>query len=309
MTALTATDRVTPRADSCAVAGDVRWAPAKSIWYSAMLLGGVAGVVAYPSWGAAAVTLLLMLATLCLGHSVGMHRLLIHRAFACPRWLEYLLVWLGTLVGMAGPVGMFRIHEIRDWQQQQPDCHSFAKHDVGFWRDAMWQMHCEQRLSHPPDLKIEARVTEDRFYRWLEATWRWQQVPLALALYAMGGIGFVLWGVCLRVAVSLTGHWVTVHFAHTTGERPFPMEGLAIDGRNLPRLGLVTFGEGWHNNHHAFPRSARMGHAGQVDPGWWVVRALMAAGLAWDVRVPDVAAGGTRVTAGRTARGLADGRA
>ncbi|SFI52690.1 acyl-CoA desaturase [Jannaschia pohangensis] len=285
---LTTTDRVTPRPDSSATDAAIVWSAPKSAWFTAMALGGIVGVVFFASWTNLIVTLVLMFLTLWLGHSVGMHRLLIHRSFETPRWLEYLLVWLGTLVGMAGPIGMFHIHEIRDWQQQQPDCHSFAKHDRGFWRDALWQMHYEQVLTHPPDLTIEARVTGDPFYRWLEATWRWQQLPLALLLLASGGIGLVLWGVCLRVAVSLAGHWITVHFAHTVGQRPFAQPGLAVDGRNLPApFGLLTCGESWHNNHHAFPRSARMGHdASQIDPGWWLIRGLAALNLAWDIRVP-----------------------
>jgi stearoyl-CoA desaturase (delta-9 desaturase) len=285
---LSATDRVTPQANSSATQGRVVWAPAKSLWFSAMAVMGLAGVIFFPSWEAAGITLALMLLTLCLGHSVGMHRLLIHRSFETPLWVEHILVYLGTLVGMAGPIGMFHIHEIRDWQQQQPDCHSFAKHDVGFWRDALWQMHYEQVLDHPPVLHIERRVTEDRFFRFLEATWRWQQLPLAAVLFALGGVGFVLWGIGLRVAVSLAGHWITVHFAHTRGERPFVQDDIAIDGRNLPGLGLVTFGEAFHNNHHAFPRSARMGHdPSQIDPGWWVIRTMAALGLAWNIRTPD----------------------
>ena len=88
--------------------------------------------------------------------------------------------------------------------------------------------------------------------------------------------------------MSLAGHWVTVHFAHTRGERPFVQDDIAIDGRNLPALGLVTFGEAFHNNHHAFPRSARMGHdPSQIDPGWWAIRTLAAFGLAWDIHTPD----------------------
>ena len=282
-----ALDRVFPSPGCSAMGGEVRWDAAKSVWWCAMATGGVAGIVLYPSWSAAAITLALLVATLCLGHSVGMHRLLIHRAFATPLWLEHILVYLGTLVGMAGPIGMFRIHEIRDWQQKQPDCHPFAKHDAGFWRDALWQMHCKLDLERPPVLRIERRVLDDRFYRWLERTWRWQQLPLAILLYAWGGIGLVLWGVCLRVALSLAGHWITVHFAHTVGARPHVREDVAADGRNLSGFGLVTFGEAFHNNHHAYPRSARMGHSpGQLDPGWWTIRALEALGLAWDVRVP-----------------------
>ena len=286
---LTSTDRVFPSANTSPTKGRVVWAPAKSIWYMSMLVGGLIGVVFFPSWAAALTTLGLMILTLCLGHSVGMHRLLIHRSFEAPLWLEYLLVYLGTLVGMAGPIGMFKIHEIRDWQQQQADCHSFAKHDVGFWRDAIWQMHYEQILEHPPQLIIEDRVINDNFYRWLEKTWRWQQMPLALLLYVTGGIGFVLWGVCLRVAVSLTGHWCTVHFAHTVGQRPFKQKNIAVDGRNLPAWGLFTFGEAFHNNHHAFPRSSRMGFkSSQIDPGWWFIFILAKLGLAKRVQVPDL---------------------
>ncbi len=289
---LIATDRVKPRCDSSAVEGKVVWAPAKSLWYTFMLVAGLIGGGLYCSSVAVAVFLFLSVVTLCLGHSVGMHRLLIHRSFETFNWLEYLLVYLGTLVGMAGPMGMFRIHEIRDWQQNQKDCHSFAKHDVGFWRDAIWQMHCEQILTRPPDLQIEKRVTDNKFYRWLEATWRWQQLPLGIVLYAAGGLGFVFWGVCLRIAVSLTGHWCVVHIAHTRGERPYVLENIAIDGRNVRGFGLLTFGECWHNNHHAFPRSARMGHrADEIDPGWLIIRALMVVGLAWHVKVPDHNAG------------------
>ena len=285
---LTATDRVTPGSTCSAIEGDVVWRPAKSLWYSAMLLLGVIGGALTFSWQAVLVFFVLLIVTLCLGHSVGMHRLLIHRSFETPLWVEYILVYLGTLVGMAGPIGMFHIHDIRDWQQNQADCHSFAKHDVGFWRDAFWQMHCELVLHHPPRLEVEDRVTEDKFYRFLESRWRWQQVPLALLLYALGGWGFVFWGVCLRIAVSLTGHWCVVHFAHTRGERPYKMERLAVDGRNLKGLGLFTFGEAWHNNHHAFPRSARMGHhAGQMDPAWWFVLLLEACHLAKNIQVPN----------------------
>ena len=213
-----------------------------------------------------------------------------------PSMAELLLLGLTRPVAVSAsvmsnssvPISIFRIHEIRDWQQNQPDCHSFAKHDVGFWRDALWQMHCRQILTRPPELLIEHRVTGDKFYQWLEATWRWQQFPLAIVLYAVGGWGFVFWGVCLRVAVSLTGHWCVVHVAHTRGERPYALENIAIDGRNVRGLGLVTFGECWHNNHHAFPRSARMGHsADEIDPGWLVIRALMIMGLACNVTVPD----------------------
>ena len=98
---------------------------------------------------------------------------------------------------------------------------------------------------------------------------------------------WVLWGICLRVSVSLIGHWMVGHFAHRTGHQGWRIEGLPVQGYNLPGLGLVTFGENWHANHHAFPHSAKLGvEAGQVDPGFWFIRLLKGLGLASDVLEP-----------------------
>lgn len=101
-------------------------------------------------------------------------------------------------------------------------------------------------------------------------------------------MGFVLWGVCLRVFVTLCGHWAVGHFAHRQGTQGWVVDGFAVQGVNLPRLGLVTFGENWHGNHHAFPHSAKLGvEAGQADPGYWFIKGLVAVGLAWDIQGPN----------------------
>ena len=102
-----------------------------------------------------------------------------------------------------------------------------------------------------------------------------QQVPVAAALYALGGMAFVLWGVSLRIAVSPTGHWAVGHFAHKTGHQGWRVAGLPVQGCNLPGLGLLTFGENWHGNHHAFPHSARLGlEREQTDLGYTLFAVL-----------------------------------
>jgi fatty-acid desaturase len=101
-------------ADTDAVEGSVHWKPVKSLWIGAMTLAAVIGGPMYFTWSALALFLATTAATVCLGHSLGMHRRLIHRAYDCPLWLERLFVYLGTLVGMAGPYGMIRQHDIRD---------------------------------------------------------------------------------------------------------------------------------------------------------------------------------------------------
>ena len=284
------TDRVKVLPGASAVDGRIVWAPVKSLWVTAHTVGGVAAIVWFPSWGGFAAFLALSALTLCAGHSVGLHRLLIHRTFTTPKRIERLLVWLGTLVGMAGPIGVIRIHEIRDWQQNQTVCPPHASHSAGWLRDAWWQMHCVFRLAHPPALLIEPEVARDPFYIWLERTWMAQQLIPAAVLLALGGLGWVLWGVCLRVAVSLIGHWTVVHAAHQGGYQGWRICGLPVQGYNLPGLGLVTFGEGHHGNHHAFPHSARLGiEPGQHDPGYQLIALLRALGLAWDVKHPDSA--------------------
>src|SRR5262245_35544903 len=272
-----------------AVGGSVHWKPAKSLWISAVTLAGLVGGPLTVTWGAFALFIVTTAVTVCLGHSLGMHRRLIHRSYDCPLWLERLFVYLGTLVGMAGPYGMIRQHDIRDWAQRKPRCHPYLAHRSSIRRDGFWQLHCELRLAHPPELVMERRVRDDRFYQFLERTWMAQQIPWAILFWAVGGLPWVIWGIAVRVAASVTGHWLVGYFAHNRGPRSWHIEGAGVQGYNVPYCGLITMGEAWHNNHHAFPASARLGlRDGEVDPGWWVLRSLASAGLVWGVKTPEM---------------------
>jgi stearoyl-CoA desaturase (Delta-9 desaturase) len=102
-----------------------------------------------------------------------------------------------------------------------------------------------------------------------------QQLPWAVLLFAIGDLPWLVWGIAARVAASVTGHWLVGYFAHNRGPRSWHIEGAGVQGYNVPYCGLITMGEAWHNNHHAFPSSARLGlNNGEVDP---VVRAAHAA--------------------------------
>lgn len=267
--------------------GRVVWGPVKSLWFTAHLLVAIIGGWLTFGMDEVLVAFILTVVTLCTGHTVGLHRLLIHRSFNCPRWLEYLLVHLGTVVGMGGPLAMIYQHDIRDWAQRHLRCHDYFTDQGPLWRDWLWQMHTQMRLDHPPRFTIEPRVAGDPIYRWMQRTWMAQQLPWALALYLIGGIGWVVWGISVRIVVSLTGHWFIGWLAHNVGQRDWHLEGHAVQGYNLPHLGLLTMGEGWHNNHHAYPESAQLGHRNeQHDPGWWFIRLLIACGLAHQVKTP-----------------------
>ena len=268
--------------------GRVVWAPVKSLWFISHALVAVIGGYLTFRWGAVLLSFVFTVTTLCLGHSIGLHRLLVHRSFECPRWLEGVLVHLGTVVGMGGPFRILYMHDIRDWSQRHESCHSFFIHQNPLWRDFLWQLHCDIRLAHPPKFQIEPHVATNRLYQFLERTWMLQQLPWAILFYALGGVSFVVWGISVRVTVSLLGHWLVGYCAHNSGPRDWHLHGHAIQGHNVPHIGLLTMGESWHNNHHAFPGSARLGlSASQHDPGWWVLCVLRALGLAWNIKLPS----------------------
>jgi stearoyl-CoA desaturase (delta-9 desaturase) len=270
------------------VEGRVRFAPVKSAWLAGMAGAAVIGGAWTFTLQAFAVFVGVTASVLLLGHSLGSHRKLIHDSYQCPKWLEYFLVWCGVQVGLAGPLGLLRQHELRDYAQRLPACHDYLRHGRSFWRDAWWQLCCELALAAPPRTEIEPRIAQDRFYRFLERTWMAQQLPPALLLYVCGGWAFVFWGTCARVTAGVVGHWLIGHFAHNDGGMHYEVRGAAVQGRNIRFSSLLTMGESWHNNHHAFPGSARLGlFAGEWDPGWWMLLVLRKAGLVWALRLPE----------------------
>lgn len=268
--------------------GVVRFSWTKGPWFIGMAAAALLGGALTASAGALALYAGSTALVLLLGHSLGSHRKLIHDSFQCPPWLEYLLVYLGVQVGLAGPIGLLRQHELRDYAQRLPHCHDFLRHGRGFWRDAWWQLVCELRFADEPTLTIEPCIAADRFYRFLERSWMAQQLPWALLFWWWGGWGFVFWGVCARVTTGVLGHWLIGYLAHNHGEIHRVVEGAAVQGRNVRFTSLLTMGECWHNNHHAYPGSARLGLArGEWDPGWWVLSALARVGLVWSLRLPQ----------------------
>lgn len=265
--------------------GVLRMEPAKASWFFLMVAGSALAFAGPWEPGPILCSAGLAALGLCCGHSVGLHRLLIHGAFSAPPWLERGLVWLAVLCGLGGPLSLLRHHEVRDWAQRMPESHPWFGHAMPFFRDLWWQLVGHVSLKQPPKIQVEAWIQQDPFYRWLERYWMLQQLPLAVLAYAFGGLEWLLWLVPVRVMVGLVMHQVVGHLAHNYG----PLEhipGNSVQGHNLPLVGLLSFGEGYHNNHHRHSRSARLGFGWQLDAGWLFIRVLMALGLAKEVRLP-----------------------
>ena len=282
-----ATHRVRSGAVEQVVQGDVSFQPSRGLWFLGMLAGAIAGAVFFFSFAGLLLFIVSTAIVLLFGHSLGSHRKLVHNSYECPRWLEYTFVYLGVQVGLAGPIGLLRQHEMRDYAQRLSECHAYLRHGNTWWRDAWWQLCCELRLVESPQIVLEERVAADRFYGWLERTWMAQHIPWAILFYWWGGWAFVLSGVCARVTAGVFGHWIIGFLAHNHGDVQRIVAGAAVQGRNVRWTSLLTMGECWHNNHHAFPGSARLGlEPGEWDPGWWVLSGLHRVGLVSRIRLP-----------------------
>jgi fatty-acid desaturase len=270
------------------LAGEVKYSIVKSVWFIGMACGALIGGLFTFSWTAFALFVVSTGVVLLFGHSLGSHRKLVHQSYQCPQWLEYVFVYLGVQVGLAGPIGLLRQHELRDYAQRLSVCHDYLRHGRSFWVDAWWQLNCELRLANAPEIHVETRIAENRFYQFLERTWMLQQLPVAILFYLWGGWAFVFWGVCARVTAGVFGHWLIGYFAHNHGTMNYEVRGAAVQGRNIRLTSLITMGECWHNNHHAYPGSARLGLLkGEWDPGWWMLVAFRRVGLVWAIKLPE----------------------
>jgi stearoyl-CoA desaturase (delta-9 desaturase) len=265
--------------------GRVRWAPAKAAWLWTMLATGAIGViVATPR--TLAIAAALHVVTLCVGHSVGLHRGIIHRSYRANRIVFGVLAYLAILTGLGGPLTWIRLHAVRDHWQNQPACPPYFGYRHSLPRDFLWNLHYR---FEPNDARAEARLPEglftDRWLRFLERSWWLHVIALAVAVAAWLGPAAAATIVGTRTALALTGHWFVTYAAHRWGTQPHVTPGASESGTNVWLLGVLSFGEGFHNHHHAFPRSARMGRAWhQLDLGWCVIRVLRGLRLVDDVR-------------------------
>ncbi len=262
----------------------IQWSPSKTAWF---LLMGVPGVIAAPwalSVETASVAAGLGFGSFLFGHTVGLHRRRLHRSFGCPRWLEVLLIEAFVLTGIGGPLRWIRAHNQRDRWQNAPTAPAWFRYDHGLWRDAWWNLHTV--YVEPAEDASEADRA-DPWLRFCDLTWP-VHVALSFGLIAaLGGWAHLMIAGFLRVWVGMLFHWYVGFEAHRAGEVRFPIHGAVETGRNRPWLGILSLGEGFHNNHHARPQSAQIGlEAWEIDAGWAVIQALEAVGLAWDVKRP-----------------------
>ena len=256
-----------------------------------VVLHALAAVALMPRfWSLPALASLLVLywVTACLGVTIGYHRLLSHRALRVPRWLERVFATCGALSCQHGPidwVGLHRHHH--KFSDTDPDHHNSHR---GFWWSHMgWMFRPIPAMGAVP--RLSGDLAADPYYRWLNRWFLLLQLPLAALLFwvgtttGAGGWGLVLWGIPLRLVLVYHATWLVNSATHRWG---YVLHASGDGSRNNPWVAALTFGEGWHNTHHAYPHSARHGWGWrEPDLTWLHIQLLQRLGLARQVRLPQ----------------------
>jgi stearoyl-CoA desaturase (delta-9 desaturase) len=209
---------------------------------------------------------------------MGYHRLLTHRGYKTPKWVEYFLTICGTLALEGGPIFWVATHRIHH-QYSDKDGDPHTPLDGKWWAHMGWilmgkSLHqdTETLSRYAPDL------AKSKFHLWITKYHYLTVIALGGILFAIGGLPFLMWGLFLRTVVGLHCTWLVNSATHTWGSRRFTTRDMST---NNWLIAMITFGEGWHNNHHAHPVSARHGLKWyEFDLNWYGIWTLKKLGLA-----------------------------
>ncbi|MCA9262665.1 MAG: fatty acid desaturase [Planctomycetales bacterium] len=257
-------------------------------WFIVIHLGALASL-AFISWQAVLLTVFFHWLTGGAGVCLGFHRLLTHRSFETTRWVRFCLAAIAGWAGEGSVLFWVANHRKHHAYSDKPgDPHT--PNDGAWWSHMMWTIPFTSKEEREalyrrwiPDLR------DDWELRLLDSTFLLWHIGLAIVMgavgYAIGGgymaTSFVLWGMFMRLALVLHSTWFVNSASHMWGYRNYDTTD---DSRNNWWVALITYGEGWHNNHHAYPRMARHGHRWwEIDMTFMAIRVLQFFGLAWNI--------------------------
>ncbi len=245
----------------------------------------------YFSWSAVLVCLIGHWVTGGLGITLTYHRLLTHRSFAVrPRWLEYVLTVIGMAASEGGAIGWVADHRRHHaHSDEEGDVHSPHSANKGFcWAHMFWWMTPDITSRHTPEYldKWAPDLRRDPVHRFLN---RFPAVPplaSAALMYAIGGMPWLVWGFFVRTIFVLHTTWLVNSATHVWGYRTHETRDKST---NLWWVAALTYGEGWHNNHHAFQTSARHGlDWWEIDPTWITIKLLSYVGVTHKIKLPKL---------------------
>nr|XP_043626203.1 palmitoyl-monogalactosyldiacylglycerol delta-7 desaturase, chloroplastic-like [Erigeron canadensis] len=236
------------------------------------------------SWAALSVAFGLYVVTGLLGITLSFHRNLSHRSFRLPKWLEYTFAYCGLHALQGHPIHWVSTHRYHhQFVDSERDPHSPIR---GFWYSHMnWLFDTDDIMKRCGEPNNVGDLEKQPFYRFLRTTYVIHPVALALLLYTLGGFPFIVWGMGVRLVWFYHITWLVNSVCHIWGKQAWDTGDLS---RNNWWVGILAFGEGWHNNHHAFEYSARHGlEWWEIDMTWYMISLLDIFGVATHVKLPN----------------------
>jgi stearoyl-CoA desaturase (delta-9 desaturase) len=263
-----------------------RTADSKINWITTIFMAlfhiGAVAALFFFSWKALIVAVILLWVSGSLGIGMGYHRLLTHRGYKTPKFVEYFLTTCGTLALEGGPIFWVATHRIHHkFSDKEGDPHS--PRDGKWWSHMGWIL-TGRSMHHDPETlaRYVPDLAKDRVHVWLSRYHYVPQIIVGVLLFWFGGLSVFLWGMFVRVVFLLHSTWAVNSATHLWGSRRFETRDRST---NNWWVALLTFGEGWHNNHHAHPVSARHGLKWyEFDLNWYGIWFLKTVGLAWQVQ-------------------------
>ncbi len=259
------------------------------IWIGILHLGALMMFVpSFFSWPALATCLVLHWVTGGLGITLTYHRLLTHRSFETrPKWLEYAMTIIGCSASEGGAIGWVADHRRHHaHSDEEGDVHSPSR---GFgWAHMFWWMTPDVTSVHTVEYykKWAPDLYKDPVHRFLDKYFLAFPILGAVALFCFGGIEFLVWGFFVRSCLVLHSTWLVNSATHVWGYRSHETRDTST---NLWWVAVITYGEGWHNNHHAYPVSSRHGlRWWEFDATYLTIRLMETLGLARNVKLPKL---------------------
>jgi len=237
------------------------------------------------SWSALGVAIFLHWLLGSIGICLGYHRLLTHRSLHVPKGLEYAIALIGSLALQGGPIFWVAGHRRHHTYTEDVDKDPYSAKRGFWWSHMGWLFYKRPEFfEYESNRKFAPDLAKDAFYRWLDRYYLLLQIPLGVGLYLLGGWSFVIYGVFLRAVLLWHSTWLINSASHITGYRSHESDD---NSRNLWWAAILTYGEGWHNNHHAYPNVAKAGWKWwEIDMTWWVIVSLRQMGLARRIVLP-----------------------
>lgn len=268
--------------------GPVAWS--SILWLGALHTGALLALVPGNfSWQALAVCVFMHWLTGGIGICMCYHRLLTHRSFVPrPKALEYLLTAIGCMASEGGPIGWVADHR-KHHAHSDEECDVHTPHRGFLWAHMLWFLTPDDDAAHTPEYyeRWAPDLARDPVLVWFDNYFILFPILSAVTLYAIGGMPWLVWGFFVSSVTVLHTTWLVNSATHVWGYRSHKTRD---DSTNLWWVALLTYGEGWHNNHHAHQTSARHGlRWWELDMTYLGIRALSLVGLAHTVKLPKVA--------------------